>query len=127
MAAIGSLLFAIKFALDIAGPVVPLLFIRVFNAIAFGTLFYAAPTDPRPDPKLVWRVLPIGSMDTAAFVLYNFGIGVGLVSVVSAVSGLYSAVTVFLAWAILRERTSWVQRIALGPVFAGAVLLSIQA
>ena len=78
-----------------------------------------------PTGHVWWYIAAIGIMDTVAFVAYNTGLIVGQVSIVSVISSLYSAVTVVLAWIVLRERLQQSQWLGVGVVFAGIVLVNI--
>jgi uncharacterized membrane protein len=49
-------------------------------------------------------VFVIGIVDSLGNITYNLGIFGGAVSVVSTISGLFSAVTVILAFVVLKER-----------------------
>jgi len=63
-------------------------------------------------------------LDTAAYCLNNRGMQLEQVSIVSVLASLYGAVTVGYAAAILRERISRVQWIAIAAIFLGIVLIS---
>ncbi len=78
-----------------------------------------------PRGHVWWYIAAIGIMDTVAFVAYNTGLIVAQVSIVSVISSLYSAVTVVLAWIVLRERLQQSQWLGVGVVFAGIVLVNI--
>ncbi len=126
MVAIGSVLFLVKEATaQGVGAAVPLLFIRGFGAAGYAPLALAREGGLLRNPRPPAIVLPIGFVDTLAFLLYNFGVLVGYVAVVSPLSGMYSLITVFLAVLYLGERPSWVQVWALVPLFLGVLLLSL--
>jgi drug/metabolite transporter (DMT)-like permease len=78
-----------------------------------------------PRGRVWWYIGAIGIIDTIAFIAYNIGLTVAQISVVSVISSLYSAVTVVLAWIILRERLQLSQWCGIGVVFAGLVLVNI--
>jgi len=78
-----------------------------------------------PRGNVWWYIVGIGIVDTMAFVAYNFGLEIGPVSVVSVVSSLYSAVTVLLAWIVLREQLQRSQWLGVGVVFAGIAMVNI--
>jgi drug/metabolite transporter (DMT)-like permease len=78
-----------------------------------------------PTGNVWWYIGAIGITDTFAFVTYNTGLTVGQVSIVSVISSLYSAVTVILAWIVLRERLQPSQWLGVGVVFAGIILVNI--
>ena len=51
-----------------------------------------------PRGRTAWLVVAIGALDTLGFVANNLGTTRGLVSVVSVLGSLFSAVTVLVAW-----------------------------
>jgi drug/metabolite transporter (DMT)-like permease len=78
-----------------------------------------------PTGRVWWYIGAIGIIDTVAFIAYNVGLTVAKISIVSVISSLYSAVTVVLAWIILRERLQRSQWCGIGVVFAGLILVNI--
>lgn len=78
-----------------------------------------------PRGKIWWFIAAVGIIDTVGFMAYNIGLTVAQVSVVSVISSLYSAITVVLAWIVLRERLQLSQWLGVGVVFAGLVLVNI--
>jgi uncharacterized membrane protein len=73
----------------------------------------------------VWRlVAAVGLLDAGAFVVSNFGMLTGHVSVTTVLGSLFSAVTVFLAWIFLRERIERTQWAGIFLIFIGIVLVS---
>jgi drug/metabolite transporter (DMT)-like permease len=73
---------------------------------------------------LVPMVLVIGLLDVSANVLFGLATSRGLLSVVSVLASLYPVVTVALAWVVLHERTSGVQRAGAAAALAGAALIT---
>jgi len=81
-------------------------------------------------PPLVARsALPaaalVGVLDVAANALYVAALGHGLAGVVSVLSSLYPVTTVVLAWVVLRERASSLQRLGVLGALAGVALVSL--
>lgn len=90
--------------------------------------FIAAPVRQSlrpPRGSVWWFLLGIGIFDTAAFLFNNMGLKGGNVAVVTVIASLYSAVTVFLAWIILRERLERSQWAGVFLIFIGIVLVSL--
>ena len=69
-------------------------------------------------------VLAIGALDTLGFVANNVGTTYGLVSVVSVLGSLFSAVTVLVAWGTLGERLAVRQWLGVAVLLVGVVLVS---
>jgi drug/metabolite transporter (DMT)-like permease len=69
-------------------------------------------------------ILGVGILDTSAYVLGNYGMQHEQVSVVTALTSLYGAVTVGLAATILKEKISRTQWLGIAAIFSGIVLIS---
>lgn len=69
-------------------------------------------------------ILGMGLLDTAAYVLNNYGMRLEQVSVLTVLSSLYGAVTIGLAATVLGERVTRPQWAGIVAVFAGIVLIS---
>lgn len=78
-----------------------------------------------PRSNVWWLLAAVGVLDTAAFLANNAGLRTGSVSVVSVLASLYGAVTVLLAWIVLRERLERTQWLGIVLIFAGIVLVSL--
>lgn len=74
--------------------------------------------------SLVPVVLVVGALDVSANVLFGLATSRGLLSVVSVLASLYPVVTVALAWVVLHERTSRLQRAGAAAALAGAALIT---
>jgi len=108
------------------GGIVPIWIIRLGTIVTL-TLF-ALPTRQSiriPAARAWLLLLPIGILDTAAYVTANFGLISDQVAVVSVLISLFSAVTVLLAWIFLRERLQWSQWLGVGIIFIGVALVNV--
>jgi drug/metabolite transporter (DMT)-like permease len=74
--------------------------------------------------SLLPMILVIGLLDVSANVLFGLATSRGLLSVVSVLASLYPVVTVALAWVVLHERTSGLQRAGAAAALAGAALIT---
>lgn len=77
----------------------------------------------RPGPLPLWLV-GMGALDTAAFVMNNYGMRIEQIAVVSVLASLYGAVTVGLAAIFLRERVSRWQWLGIVAIFSGIFFIS---
>lgn len=77
----------------------------------------------RPGPLPLWLV-GMGALDTAAFVMNNYGMRIEQIAVVSVLASLYGAVTVGLAAIFLRERVSRWQWLGIVSIFSGIFFIS---
>lgn len=78
-----------------------------------------------PSGNVWWLLLTMGILDTTAFVCLTIGLTTDQVSVVSVLSSLFSAVTVFLAWLFLREKLAWNQWLGISIIFLGVILVKL--
>ena len=126
-----ALCFGISFwALDFVTPALgilwPVLVLRVVEALAVMLFMLRWRTQPaRLTRGMAVQVLAAAALDTLAFVAFNLGIGSAYTSVVSALASLFSAVTVLLAWLILRERLALAQWAGVAVILAGVLLVSL--
>jgi drug/metabolite transporter (DMT)-like permease len=99
---------------------------RLLTALA-AALLLAARRQALPPPSrgLLGAALLATSLDTIGFLSYNTGILTSYVSVVTALASIFSAVTVLLAWALLRERLAAGQWAGVAAVLAGVLMLSV--
>jgi drug/metabolite transporter (DMT)-like permease len=64
-------------------------------------------------------------LDSGALLAFNLGIGQTYTTITTALTSLYSAVTVLLAWMFLRERLAAGQWAGVGVILAGILLVSV--
>jgi drug/metabolite transporter (DMT)-like permease len=78
-----------------------------------------------PRAKTWWLIAGVGVFDAGAFLASSLGLRTGHVAVVTVIGSLFSAVTVFLAWIVLRERLERTQWLGIFLIFIGIVLVSV--
>jgi drug/metabolite transporter (DMT)-like permease len=71
-----------------------------------------------------WLVIAVGVLDAFGFLLSNRGFESEQVGVVTVLGSLFGAVTLLLAFVILRERLSRRQWVGVALIFAGIVLIN---
>jgi drug/metabolite transporter (DMT)-like permease len=126
-----ALCFGISFwALDLVTPALgilwPVLVLRIVEAVAVVLFLLRQRMPPaRLTRGMAALVLAGAVLDTLAFVAFNLGIGSAYTSIVTALASLFSAVTVLLAWAILRERLAPAQWAGVTVILAGVLLVSL--
>lgn len=122
----GVFYFALAYPVAVLGPVTAAAFARLVGVallLAMGGIRSGILVRP---PRGLWSLLlPIGVLDSVAFIAYNVGILRGSVAIVGTLSGLFSAVTVGLAAIVLRERLTRGQFVGVLAIFAGVVLLAV--
>ena len=72
-------------------------------------------------------VVSAAVLDSLAFVTFNLGIERNPVSLIVPIAAAYPAVTVALAWVLLRERMTRVQMVGMVAVLGGVVAFSAAA
>jgi len=90
-------------------------------------LLFAAPAKQTirfPTGRIWWWIVGTGIFDSGAFLVSSLGLRTGRVSVVTVIGSLFSAVTVFLAWIVLRERLERTQWLGIFLIFVGIILVS---
>lgn len=117
--------FGLKF---VVGPVAPITAAAVSRGVgAVTVLGYLALVRRSPaSPRAAWgRLVGVATLDSAANVLYNYGIVfTQSLAVLGTLSGLFSAVTVAWAVAFLGERLTRTQWTGVAAIFAGVALIS---
>ncbi len=132
LAILASLGYGVEFWLfgfrvtPVLGGILPVWLVRLVTPCAL--LMFAPLTRQTiaiPRGRVWWYLAGVGILDTAAFVAATIGFTTAQVSIVSVLSSLFSAVTVFLAWLFLRDRLQWNQWFGVGIIFIGVVLVNL--
>lgn len=117
------MLAPVSAGMGIAWPVLVGRLLAVLTALVMLGLARERPCLP---PRSTWGALTTAVIfDTGAFLSYNLGIATAYVSVVAALASIFSAVTVILAWLILRERLASLQWAGVAAVIVGVLLVSV--
>lgn len=122
----GVYFWGLDFVTPSLGIVWPVLLARIvsFGSVALWMLHrQIAPV--RPPRAVLPLVLGCAVFDTVAFLAFNSGLGSADTTIVTALSSLFSAITVLLAWAVSRERLASYQWAGVGIILAGVLLVSI--
>jgi drug/metabolite transporter (DMT)-like permease len=122
----GGALWALDYVTPSLGILWPLLVTRAVETFGALLLLLGRKTAPVHLSRTIWPWLFGASLlDTVAFLAFTSGIGSTYTSIVTALASLFSAVTVMLAWVILRERLSVGQWAGVGVILAGVLLVSL--
>jgi drug/metabolite transporter (DMT)-like permease len=122
----GIFYFALKYVVADVGPVTVATAVRLVGVVVLLILAAAGVLQVRGLPRPLWSYLgAMGVLDSLAFIAFNVGILGGSVAIVGTLSGLFSAVTVVLAAAILRERLTRLQAVGVASIFVGVVLIAL--
>ena len=123
--AMGFMFFALKLIVGNLGAFLPVLLMRLMSAtVLTGALILNSRVESRGNlTSCLPILLVIGIVDTFGNITYNLGILGGTVSVVSTISGLFSAVSVMLALVVLKERLTAHQVLGLLTILVGVSII----
>ncbi len=123
---LGIYYWALGSLTDELGVYWPVLVTRLMQLVlAFGVLRFAGNPGVAPDRR-GYSVLAIaGLLDTGAMLAFNLGVEHGYTSTTAALTSLYSAVTIALAWVFFHERLRPVQWAGVGVVLTGVLFVSL--
>jgi drug/metabolite transporter (DMT)-like permease len=121
----GSVIFLLKPLSHLLGVFVPVLLMRWTGVPVIALAFFAWKPKGAIRLNALSFIFAVAVFDTFANVIYNVGVSVGVVSIVATVGGLFSTVTVLLAWAVLKERLTRHQVLGFAGIVAGIVILGL--
>ena len=120
----GLTFYLLRPAVQSLGPILPILTTRVSALLILG-LGVTLKKVSIGKGTISWRWIILTTFsDTGAFLAYNFGARTSITSVISVLSSLFSAVTVLLAFFVLRERLRRIQWLAIFVIMLGIGLVS---
>jgi drug/metabolite transporter (DMT)-like permease len=121
----GGALWALDYVTPSLGMLWPLLVTRAVETLGALLLLLGRKSAPVQISGAIWPlVLSAALLDTVAFLAFTAGIGSTYTSIVTALASLFSAVTVLLAWMVLRERLTLGQWMGVGVILVGVLLVS---
>jgi drug/metabolite transporter (DMT)-like permease len=108
------------------GPAWPVLVGRALTFSAALAFFATQRRAIQRVPRALWPMIVTAIVfDTGAFLAYNNGVNSSYTTVVVALASVYSAVTVLLAWLVLRERLAASQWSGIAVILVGVLLISL--
>lgn len=121
--------FFVKFIVNELGPFYSVVLTRLVTIVLifiFATKISTKNTKHvKFEGKFIWLLFLVGLFDAIGYLSFNFGLLVGLVSIVSAVTSAIPFVVVLLAYFFLRERLDVNQYFGILLIMAGFVGLSL--
>ena len=121
----GSLMMGLKPVSHVLGVYVPVLLMRWMGIPTVGIAFLAWKPKGEIRLNVFYFIFATAVLDTFGNVAYVIGVSVGTVSIVSTLAGLFSAVTVLLACAILKEKLTIHQLIGFALIVVGITILGL--
>jgi drug/metabolite transporter (DMT)-like permease len=122
----GGALWALDFVTPALGILWPVLVTKAIETVGALLWLFGRGSAPVRLSRDTWPlVIGAGLCDNMAFVAFNTGLGSAYTSIVTALASLFSAVTVLLAWVMLRERLSPGQWVGVTVILVGVLLVSL--
>jgi drug/metabolite transporter (DMT)-like permease len=124
----GTVFWGLDFVVPTLGPFWPLASLRVVALTClFGVFFLLRPAAPTESiHRLWWPAVGVAAADTFAWLAFNLGTQNADVSIVTALSSLYSAIAIFYGLLVWRERLLRVQWLGVGLILMGVLLVGIK-
>lgn len=120
----GLLYFAVKLVVLALGVWLPILILRwVSGSILMVSLLASRRVVSLPSMTSLRNLGLIAVLDTFGNIAFNLGVASGSIAIVSTLSGLFSAVTIGLAWLLLRERVTRHQLVGISAILVGVVFI----
>jgi len=121
----GSLMMGVKPVSHVLGVYVLVLLMRWMGISTIGIAFLAWKPRGEVGLNVFYLIFATAVLDTFGNVSYIIGVNLGTVSVVSTLAGLFSAVTVLLACAILKEKLTIHQLVGFASIVVGITILGL--
>ena len=124
--AFGFYLWGIGYVQPTLGPIWPIVLSRLVSAAAVGSwMLRGRISVTRPTRPMLVLMVATAAADTIAFLAFTNGVAGESTAIVTALAAIFSAVTVLLAWAFLRERLVGYQWAGVGVILVGVVFVSV--
>ena len=127
---VGMIAFGVAFTLwkplvEDVGPFLAVASVRLLATIFLGLYLMARKSPMLPFSRgAVVLVIGAGVLDSLGFVTFNLGIERDPVSLIIPIAASYPAVTLALAWVLLRERMTGVQMMGVAAILGGVIAFS---
>ncbi len=116
----------IKPIVDVSGPIIALMFVRVVANLTLLTWVKVTKTKVSfPSRALLIILIIAGLLDAFGFATYNLGIAAEYVSIVSPIAAAYPAVSILLACSFLKEKLAQNQKIGVAAILTGLALIAL--
>lgn len=113
------------FVVERLGPVAPVWLNAAVSAATVSTAALVTRRSLEPPPRETWPLVVVtGTLGSIAFMAYLTGLQTGRIAVVTVLSSLAGAVTVLLAFVLLRERLARRQWVGVAAILAGVAVLN---
>ncbi|NJO04358.1 MAG: EamA family transporter [Chloroflexaceae bacterium] len=125
-AVFGVYAWSVEFIIPSLGVFWPVLINRLVDVVLIGGLLLVRRAQFIQPSRAMWRSIALASLlSLVALVSFNIGVSTADTAIVTPLSSLASAVTVLMAWAILRDRLSALQWSGVAIIIMGVVLVGV--
>ncbi|NJK80024.1 MAG: DMT family transporter [Chloroflexaceae bacterium] len=122
----GVYAWSVEFIIPSLGVFWPVLINRLVDVVLIGGLLLVRRAQFIQPSRAMWRSIALASLlSLVALVSFNIGVSTADTAIVTPLSSLASAVTVLMAWAILRDRLSALQWSGVAIIIMGVVLVGV--
>jgi drug/metabolite transporter (DMT)-like permease len=126
MTAWGFAFAFIKPIVDVSGPIIALLLVRVVASLTLFTwMKFSKISISIPSKALFITLSCAGLLDALGFAAYNLGIATEHISIVSPIAAAYPAVAILLARLLLKEKLAKAQKIGLAAILIGLATIAL--
>jgi drug/metabolite transporter (DMT)-like permease len=116
----------IKPIVNVAGPIMALMFTRIVAGVTLVAWIKVSKTKfSLPQRAFIVLLIIAGLLDALGFAAYNVGVSTQYVSIISPIAAAYPLVTILLAQFILREHITRNQKIGIAAILSGLVAITI--
>jgi drug/metabolite transporter (DMT)-like permease len=107
------------------GPFLAVLSVRLLSTICLGIYLMVQRSSRLSFSRGTGGLLvSAGILDSLGFISFNLGIEVNPVSLIIPIAAAYPAVTMVMAWVLIRERVPLAQMVGIGTVLCGVIVFS---
>ncbi|NJL33502.1 MAG: DMT family transporter [Chloroflexaceae bacterium] len=122
----GVYAWSVEFIIPSLGVFWPVLINRLVDVVLIGGLLLVRRAQFIQPSRAMWGSIALASLlSLVALVSFNIGVSTADTAIVTPLSSLASAVTVLMAWAILRDRLSALQWSGVAIIIMGVVLVGV--
>lgn len=122
---LGVFFWTLSFATPHLGVLWPVVVMRLVRFLSIFLWSFLRKDQTMRLTRSLWLMVASAAvLDTLGFVSFNLGISHAHISIVTVLASLMTAVTVILAWVVLRERLSRWQWAGVGVIVIGVLLVN---
>jgi drug/metabolite transporter (DMT)-like permease len=122
----GLYFILMKPLVGLGGPIVALAFLRSFGVFTIFSMTRLTGKEISFPSRQIFLFLVVASLlDAFAFTMYNYGVTTDFISIITPIASTYPAVTVTLAYFVLKEKIVVNQVVGVVAILFGIALISL--